>query len=119
MHQRSPFAAAAATAAVLLLAGCAWPTDDPIKLEAIRAESQILMDAYSSEASVPSNKWPRAIADLEPEFVSIYTDGVHITTKAYFDGGWGYFVPRQVDYVPEPVGRFKRLSHGVYWWHPY
>ena len=119
MPRRSPVAAAAAIAAVLLIAGCAWPTDDPAELEAIRAESQILMKAYPTEADVPRSDWPRTIAGLEPEFVWVYTDGVHITKKAYFDGGWGYFVPRQVTYVPEPRGRFKRVSHGVYWWHPY
>lgn len=40
-------------------------------------------------------------------------------TKAYFDGGWGYFVPRKERELPEPVERFEEVGHGVYWWHPY
>lgn len=79
----------------------------------------MLMRAYPAEAEVPKPKWPRAIASLEPDFVSIYADGVHITTKAYFDGGWGYFVPRREQSPPEPVDRIEDVGQGVYWWHPY
>lgn len=49
----------------------------------------------------------------------INPDGVHITTRAYFDGGWGYFVPREPQDLPEPVGRFEAAGQGVYWRHPY
>jgi hypothetical protein len=45
--------------------------------------------------------------------------GVHITTRAYFDGGWGYFVPTPGAYVHEPGGRFREVGRGVYWWRPY
>jgi hypothetical protein len=106
-------------AAVSLLGGCAWPTSDAVKLAAIEAESRMLMKAFPHQAEVPQAQWPRAIASLEPDFVSIYADGVHITARADFDGGWGYFVPRQAGYVPEPAGRFRQLRKGVYWWHPY
>ncbi len=59
------------------------------------------------------------IASLEPEAVLVSWSGVHITTKAYFDGGWGYFVPRKGRELPEPVERFEEVGYGVYWWHPY
>jgi hypothetical protein len=68
---------------------------------------------------VPKSRWPRVIASLRPEFVSIYPDGVDIMTKPYFDGGWGYFVARNERKPPEPAGRFSALGVGVYWYHPY
>ena len=117
-QRKSPVAAFAVAAALALLGGCAWPTDDPAKLRAIRAESQMLMNAYPADAHVPKAQWPRAIASLEPEFVSIYPDGVHITTKPYFDGGWGYFVPRTARDLPGSGGRFEEVGQGVYWWRP-
>jgi len=108
-------------AALLLLSGCERPTHDPSKLIAIRAESETLMKAYSgvTAQSVPKQRWPQAIASLKPDLVSIDVDGVHITTKANFDGGWGYFVPRKDRELPEPAERFEVIGQGVYWWHPY
>jgi hypothetical protein len=79
----------------------------------------MLMKAYPVDAEVPKARWPRVIASLEPDFVSIHPDGVHITAKAYFDGGWGYFVPRRERHLPEPSDRFEEVGQGVYWWHPY
>ena len=118
-QRKSLIAVFAVTAALILLGSCAWPTDDPATLKAINAESQMLMKAYPTDAEVPKARWPHAIASLEPELVSINSAGVHITTKPHFDGGWGYFVPRRGQGVPEPVERFEEVGHGVYWWHPY
>jgi hypothetical protein len=49
------------------------------------------MRAYPIDADPPKAQWPHTIASLEPDFVMINADGVHITTRTYFDGGWGYF----------------------------
>lgn len=109
----------AVLASLALLVGCEEPTHDPVKLKAIKAEAHTLMKSYSVNAEVTKPQWPRGIASLRPEFVSINEDGVHITGKAYFDGGWGYFVPRRAGDLPEPVDRFEEVGQGVYRWHPY
>ncbi len=108
-------------ATLALLAGCAFPTDDRSTLEAIRAESLILMKDWPTRtyADVPKDRWPHAIAKLEPEIVIVTPDGVDIITKPYFDGGWGYFVPAEGHRPPEPAGRYSALAEGVYWFHPY
>lgn len=117
--RRSPVVALAVVAALALVNGCARPIRDPAKLEAIKAEAQLLLKAYPTDTELPEARWPRAVASLEPEFVSINSDGIHITMEPYFDGGWGYFVPRRERSLPEPAGRFEDVGQGVYWWHPY
>ena len=77
------------------------------------------MKSHPVNAEVTKAQWPGQIASLRPELVSINEDGVHITTKAHFDGGWGYFVPRREGDLPEPADRFEDVGQGVYWWHPY
>lgn len=121
MLRKSLVAGFATVAALTSLSGCERPTHDPSTLKAIRAESEILMKVYRAEAdaAVPQTRWPRSIASIEPQMVSINSDGVYITTKAYFDGGWGYFVPRQQRELPEPVERFEEVGQGIYWWQPY
>lgn len=117
--RRTGVVALAVVAALALLGGCARPTRDPVKLKAIKAEARTLLKTYPTDAEVSKARWPRAIASLEPEFVSINSDGVHITTEPYFDGGWGYFVPRRERSRPEPVGRFEDVGQDVYLWHPH
>lgn len=114
-------AALAVLAALPFLGGCQRPTNDALKLKAIKSESQALMKAYPADAhvSVPKVQWPRVIASFEPEFVSISPAGVEITTKPHFDGGWGYFVPRNERELPEPIERLEEVGQGVYWSHPY
>ncbi len=68
---------------------------------------------------VPKSQWPNVIRSLEPENVTIYSEGIEILMKPDFDGGWGYFVPRNSRQSPEPAGRFSEVSQGVYWYHPY
>lgn len=109
-----------ALAVFAFLTGCPGPTDDPAELAAIKAESQILMSlSVANHVTVPKSQWPRFIASLEPEFVTVRPDGVDVMTVPDFDGGWGYFVPRSEREPPEPAGRFRELSHGIYWYHPY
>lgn len=108
-------------AALTLLTGCTRPTRDESALKAIKAESQILMVTQPTKtyATVPKSRWPFIIASLNPEGVTVFPDGVDIVIKPYFDGGWGYFVPRSEREPPKPVGRFSELGQGVYWYHPY
>lgn len=106
-------------AAFASLVGCEQPTSRPETLEAIKAESQRLMSIYPGSTDVPKSRWPGTIASLDPEFVWVMPDGVHITTRAHFDGGWGYFVVRNERHRPEPADRFEEVAQGVYWWHPY
>ena len=112
-------AALAVLTALASVGGCEWPTIRPAELKAIKAESQWLLSTHPSDAEVPRARWPDTIASLEPEFVSVRPDGVHIMTRAYFDGGWGYFVPRNEHDRPEPAGRFEEVGQGIYWWHSY
>lgn len=104
-----------------LVVACARPTHDPLALKEIRAESEILMRGAPPKtyAAVPKARWPTNITNLRPYSVTVFPDGLEITMKPYFDGGWGYFVPRRGRNLPQPVGRFSALGEGVYWFHPY
>jgi len=106
--------------AAALLAGCAFPTHDPSKLKAIEAESRILVaEAAESKPSLPESGWPPVIASLDAEFVTVRAEGVDILVEPYFDGGWGYFVPKEGRDPAGPPGRYSYLGQGVYWYHPY
>jgi hypothetical protein len=110
--------------AILLLVGCSGepePLDDRAALAEIRAEARTLMRAarQSSSDQVPVEQLPPAIAALRPERVTLGPDGVDINIATYFDGGWGYFTPRDETEAPEPEGRFRELDRGLYWYHPY
>jgi hypothetical protein len=108
--------------AILLLVACEpQPTGDKARLRAVRAEAQMLMatGAPQGDRDVPKQAWPQTIAALHPEFVWVGPEGVEIMTRPYFDGGWGYFVPRDPRRPPTPEGRFEQAGEGVYWHHPY
>lgn len=113
--------ACAAVIALTLLGACYWPTSDRAQLNAIKAAAQTIMETYPPDAlqTVPETLWPPAIASLEPEHVMINAEGMHIMTKPFLDGGWGYLVVRGGHVAPEPEGRFREVAEGVYWWHPY
>jgi len=112
----------AVLSALVLLVGCGpRPTRDQAMLKAIRAEALVLMasPAHDDASVLPKARWPQTIAALRPERVWVDPDGVEILTKGYFDGGWGYFVPRDPRQPLEPQGRFEKAGEGVYWHHPY
>lgn len=108
-------------AALGLLASCARPSHDETTLKAIEIEAQTLIRNSPVKAFTPisKSKWPRVIASLNPESVTVSTEGVDILVRPYFDGGWGYFIPLNEQALPEPKGRFANIGQGVYWYHPY
>lgn len=110
-----------ALATVALLTACARPIYDQSTLKVIQTEAQTLIKNTPMRASttVPKSKWPQVIASLDPESVTVLTDGVDILIRRDFDGGWGYFVPINKQEIPEPKGRFAAVGQGVYWYHPY
>ena len=103
-----------------LLAACAWPTRDESTIRAIRTESLglIAVGPTGGFTTAPKGGWPPVIASLDPDSVSVDPDGVHIMIKPSFDGGWGYYVPRDERNVPS-AHRFSALGHGVYWYSPH
>jgi hypothetical protein len=105
-------------AAIAMVGGCTQPTHNPATLAAIKSEAETLMQARA-QGSVPEADWTPAIAGLKPKFVTVYPEGVDIVTKPYFDGGYGYFVLRDGQHLPDPRERYSTLNHGVYWYRPY
>lgn len=105
---------------VALLFGCAFPTHDREKLAAVRHEADILMQAHKTGrmAVIPESDWPPAIATMRREMVWVDQGGVEILMKAYFDGGWGYYIP-QTSHRQLPANQFKNLGEGVYWHGPH
>jgi hypothetical protein len=112
-------------ALIALAIYCAFPhpTHDQAQLKAIAAESLHLMTAYpldpsAPRADIPKGGWPPAIAKLEPSSVTVRHGMVDITTKPFFDGGWGYgFAPDKQD-LTMLVECWSELGHGVYWHGP-
>jgi len=109
--------------ALLLLCGCEGPSHDETLLRAIRTESDRLMAARPAKSppgwtEIPGNEWPPAIASLHPFNVTVFEWGVDITTKPYFDGGWGYEIARSKNGLPMPAGCYSEPSPGVFWHGP-
>ena len=113
----------ALTIAVLVTTGCNRPISDAAELSAIRREAMALMETHPPQlspgyTSVAKQDWPAAIARLRPEAITVHTWGVDITTKPYFDGGWGYEVPRKKADLPMPAACYSEPSEGVFWHGP-
>ena len=67
---------------------------------------------------LPVSEWPLVIASLDPEFVTVIESGVDIQIKPFFDGGWGYVIPRT---KPDLGMRAQCMSEpypGVFWHDP-
>jgi poly(3-hydroxybutyrate) depolymerase len=116
---------AAITILVALGIYCAFPhpTYDQTELKAIAAESQRLMVAYpvgptAQSAHVPKDKWPPAISSLKPYSVVVRHGMVDITTKPFFDGGWGYGFATDKRNLTMLVECWSELGQGVYWHGP-
>lgn len=113
----------ATMAAMSVLSGCSHPISDAEKLKAIRAEAQALMKTHQPEQpsnwkEVSEGQWPATIASLDPESVTVHRWGVDIVTKAYFDGGYGYEVPRSKADLPMPALCYSEPGQGVFWHGP-
>lgn len=113
----------ATLAAVSILGGCNRPVSDGEQLRAIRAEAQMLMKKHaptppSRWKTIPKDQWPTAISKLHPEAVTVHLWGVDIMTKAYFDGGYGYAVPRSKADLPMPASCYAEPGQGVFWHGP-
>jgi hypothetical protein len=105
--------------ALALLAGCKRPMRDQSTLRAIKAEAKMLMEQPTDKANAAVKRHlSPAMANLKPEFVQVKQEGVYITTTAYFDGGWGYFVPRDEQVTPEPASCFTKIGQSIYWYEP-
>jgi hypothetical protein len=122
-QRRSLIAALAVALALALLSGCTSPTSDPVKLRAIENEARSLMAHHpitppGDRAEVPMSRLPSAIAGLRPQSVTVYHWGVDIMVKPYFDGGWGYEVPRNKQGLPMPANCYSEPYPGVFWHGP-
>ncbi|WP_156022642.1 hypothetical protein [Sphingobium indicum] len=99
------------------------PTHDQANLKAIAAESQSLMaahpiSAHGQSTDIPKDQWPPAIAELEPYSVTVYYGSLHIGTRPFFDGGWGYgFAPdkRNLGWLSDC---WSELNYGLFWHGP-
>lgn len=113
----------ATLAAMSALGACNRPVSDTEQLRTIRVEAQMLMKAHapippSKWLEIPKGQWPTAISKLHPEAVTVHSWGVDIMTKAYFDGGYGYEVPRSKAELPMPAACHSEPSQGVFWHGP-
>lgn len=108
---------------MLSFSGCHRPISDLEQLKAIRTEAQALMKTHppeqpSNPQDIPKGQWPAAITRLQPVNVTVNAWGVGIVTKVYFDGGYGYDVPRTKADLPMPAACYSEPSQGVFWHGP-
>ncbi|MEI9930402.1 MAG: hypothetical protein WDM89_07565 [Rhizomicrobium sp.] len=131
-----------AMAILLPLAFLIWIFDKPVHIQnqallrAINVDARILMakkfvttktwskdtdyEFESGDIEVRKAEWPRAIASLSPQSVTVSpSQAVDIMTTPFFDGGWGYRVQPGNKKPPEPEGRYEYLGEDVYAYHPY
>lgn len=99
---------------------CAFPhpTHNQAQLKQVAAEAQHLMANYPLGADIPKGKWPPGIANLEPYSVTVRHGMVDITTKPFFDGGWGYGFALDKQNLTMLVECWSELGHDVYWHGP-
>lgn len=99
------------------------PTHNQTTLKALAAESQRLMAAQPINPTekltwIPKDQWPPEIASLNPEYVFVSHDSVNITTKPFFDGGWGYGFARDKRHLGMLEECWSELGHDMFWHGP-
>ncbi|WP_315762827.1 hypothetical protein [Sphingomonas sp. Y38-1Y] len=99
------------------------PTYDDAVLNSIAIEAQRLMATYpispgAGFVEVPQDEWPSVIASLQPATVMISSATVEITTKPFFDGGWGYGFAAEKQSLTMLPECWSHLGHNVYWHSP-
>ncbi|AJP72567.1 hypothetical protein TS85_13490 [Sphingomonas hengshuiensis] len=102
---------------------CTGPTYDQRILRAVGAEARALMAANPVNPAqpwvdIPEQALPPAIASLRPHDVTVYRWGVAITIKPFFDGGWGYEVPRKKGDFGMLPECYSEVGPGVFWHGP-
>lgn len=115
--------AIAVLAAIAIYIAIPHPTWNQAKVKAIAVESQQLMAAYpvdptEQSVEVPKDKWPPTIAGLKPYSVFVRHGMVDITTKPFFDGGWGYGFAKDKRNLTMLVECWSQLGHNVHWHGP-
>ncbi|MGP7796653.1 hypothetical protein [Sphingomonas sp. CLY1604] len=99
------------------------PIRDQVRLEAIAAESRHLLAIYPLRPTdhsqpIPHDKWPVTIAELKPYSVFVRHGMIDITTKPFFDGGWGYGFTSDRRNLTMLDECWSDLGHNVYWHGP-
>jgi hypothetical protein len=99
------------------------PTHNQTILKTAAAESQQLIANHSINPKdeslwLPKEQWPPAIASLKPEFVIVDQDSVDITTKSFFDGGWGYGYAKNKRHLGMLEECWSELGHDMFWHGP-
>ena len=99
------------------------PTDNEATLRAVAFESRSLLKTHPTSTTdqsvdVPKSAWPASIASLKPYSVIVRPGMVDITTKPFFDGGWGYGFTADKRQLTMLVECWSELRHNVYWHGP-
>jgi hypothetical protein len=99
------------------------PTHDQATLRLVAAEARHLLAARPLESStlsivVPKDQWPSTIATLKPYSVIVRKGMVDITTKPFFDGGWGYGFATHSRNLTMLTECWSELGKDVYWHGP-
>lgn len=85
------------------------------KLQAIALAGRMTL-AISRGGELPANRWPPAIASLDPKRVYIANEGLYVVTSTFFVEERGLFIPRAADFVPQ-VGddpSYQSIGKGVF-----
>jgi hypothetical protein len=99
------------------------PTHDQATLRLVATEARHLLATTPLSSKVrfiviPEDRWPSTIATLKPYSVIVRTGMVDVTTKPFFDGGWGYGFAADKRNLTMLMECWSELSRDVYWHGP-
>lgn len=99
------------------------PVHDQPTLSLVAAEARHLLATRRLSPTVryiviPKDQWPTTIATLKPYSVIVRSGMVDITTKPFFDGGWGYGFATGRQNLTMLVDCWSELGSDVYWHGP-